>query len=248
MDKKYFQTEDKLIIPEVNEAQMREVDRIAVEDFGLGILQMMENAGRNLAEFIMEKIGPPTDKSIVILAGSGGNGGGGICCARPLHNHGYAVKIFLTKNVEDLTGAARTQLDILIQSGITPSLKSDAEEEIKKCDFVIDALIGYSLKGAPRGMVQELIQLTNLHSNQVFSLDIPSGIDSSNGETHGEFIRADATMTLALPKPGNHHAGAGEIYLADIGIPPEVYKPLDIHFSPLFKEKYRIKLNRTTEK
>ncbi len=244
VNKKYFETEDKIIIPEVNEVQMREVDRIAVEEFGLGIYQMMENAGRNLAELCIEIIGPPTNKAVVILAGTGGNGGGGLCCARHLHNHGYKVKIFLGKEIEEIGRAAREQLEILIQSGIMPCVFAEAEKEIKNGALIIDALIGYSLKGAPKGRIQELIKFANLHADKVISLDIPSGIDSSTGEAFGDFIEAGHTLTLALPKPGLHHAASGEIYVADIGIPPQVYQPLDIHFSPFFKEAYRIKINR----
>lgn len=240
----HFETENGIQIPMVDEDQMREVDRIAVEDFGLGILQMMENAGRNLAQLTMELIGPPADAPVVILAGSGGNGGGGICCARHLHNRGYPIQIFLSKETDQLKGAARTQLNIMIQSGIRPMPLDQAEINIRQADIVIDALIGYSLRGAPTGIVSHLISLTNQYAKNILSLDIPSGIHSSNAVTPGEFIKADHTMSLALPKPGLYHPAVGEIYLADIGIPPEVYKPLGIQFEPFFKDSYWIKLNR----
>ena len=79
-----FRTEDGIVVPSVSVDQMQEVDRIAVEEFGLGILQMMENAGRNLAENVIDLIGE-TGGDVAILAGGGGNGGGGLCCARHLH-------------------------------------------------------------------------------------------------------------------------------------------------------------------
>ncbi len=240
----HFETEDSDIIPEVDEDQMREVDRIAMEDFGLGILQMMENAGRNLAQLTMNLIGPPRKETVVILAGSGGNGGGGLCCARHLHNHGYPVKIFLSKDAEELIGAAKTQLNILMKSGIMPMSYENAEEEIPKAKIVIDALIGYSLISAPRGKIKELISLANIHAKQILSLDIPSGIHSSTGETFGEYIKADRTLSLALPKPGLQNNAAGELYLGDIGIPPEVYRPLRIKLDNLFKDNYWIKISR----
>ena len=79
-----FLTKNDQIIPHLSESQMREVDRIAVEDYNLGILQMMENAGRNLAIFISRQLGNIDSSNVLIFIGSGGNGGGGLCAARHL--------------------------------------------------------------------------------------------------------------------------------------------------------------------
>ena len=221
---------------------MREVDRIAVEDFGLGILQMMENAGRNLALTAIEML--DGRKKIAIFAGSGGNGGGGLCAARHLHNRGFAINLFLSKPPEDLKGAAAHQFNILKSSGVNALNPQKAVDFIEGSDLIIDALIGYSLKGSPRGQIQTYIDQINLSGKPVLSLDIPSGIDSSDGHTPGKFIQASQTMTLALPKPGLANPAAGELLLADIGIPLQVYHPLDIRFEPFFGGKYRIKINR----
>ncbi|MFQ5922743.1 MAG: NAD(P)H-hydrate epimerase, partial [Anaerolineales bacterium] len=111
-EKVAFVTEGGKVLPALTEDQMREVDRIAVEDFGLGVLQMMENAGRNLALHAIENVGDP-NAEIVILAGSGGNGGGGISCARHLRNRGYRVRLLLTKDPSELRGSAAAQFHIV---------------------------------------------------------------------------------------------------------------------------------------
>lgn len=239
-----FVTKDGLTVPYVSEDQMREIDRIAVEEYGLGILQMMENAGRNLALTAMEMV-PNSRSSITILAGSGGNGGGGICCARHLHNHGYNINLFLTKNPADLNGSANSQLNILKHTGYQPSDNSTAEETVRTADLVIDALIGYSLKGSLLGQTSEFVAITNKHAKKTLSLDMPTGIDSTTGDTPGLFVETDLTLTLAMPKPGLLNPSAGDIYLADIGIPPEVYRSLGIVFDPFFGNNYRIPLKRS---
>ena len=244
MNDKLFQTLDKTPIPSVTEAEMREVDRIAVEDFGLGILQMMENAGRNLALACIEMLGDGAHE-ITILAGTGGNGGGGISCARHLHNHGQVVNLVLTKETSELGRAAAAQMNILQHAGIRPINLSQADIVIEKADIVVDALIGYSLSGAPRSRTAELIEVANEKAKRVLSLDIPSGMDSTTGEVPGVVIRSERTMTLALPKTGLVNPEAGEIVLADIGIPEAVYHPLDISFNAFWGKEYRIELERT---
>ena len=243
MKKPIFYTEGGIHVPSVDKVQMREVDRIVVDEYGLEILQMMENAGRNLALTAIDML-PTSTSSIVILAGSGGNGGGGICCTRHLHNHGYNINLILSKEESELQGAAKSQLLVIKKSGFQVSPISSAEDLIQNADLVIDALIGYSLSGAPRGNVAELIRLTNLHAQEILSLDIPSGIDSSTGETPGIYIKAKRTLTLALPKPGLNNPAAGDIYLADIGIPPEVYRSIGISLGSIFTDQYRISLKR----
>jgi NAD(P)H-hydrate epimerase len=242
MNNVQFTNENGLKIPSVDEKQMREVDRIAVEDFGLGILHMMENAGRNLAKNIIDLTQNNTGKVISVVAGSGGNGGGGLCSARHLHNHGYQINLMLTKAPEDLTGAAGIQFKILQKSGISPIALEDVITEIRKSDIVIDAIIGYSLKGAPQGIYAEYINLINQHAKRVLSLDLPSGVNASTGATPGVFISAERTLTLALPKQGLKNPAAGEIFLADIGIPPEVYSQIGIELPPIFTDSYCYRL------
>ncbi|MFQ5615565.1 MAG: NAD(P)H-hydrate epimerase, partial [Anaerolineales bacterium] len=235
-----FYTQSGTPIPVVTEDQMREIDRIAMEDFGLGVLQMMENAGRNLALNVIDMVGAPTGK-VAILAGVGGNGGGGICCARHLHNRGFQVLLVLTKDANAYRGSAGHQLNILQAAGLHPVSEGLAETVVREADLVVDAIIGYSLKGAPRGRSAELIEICNQHAREALSLDIPSGVNATTGETPGLFVRPTRTLTLALPKTGLLHV-PGDLYLADIGIPPEVYHPLGIHFEPFFGGRYWIRM------
>jgi NAD(P)H-hydrate epimerase len=227
-------------IPSVTEDEMREVDRIAVHDFQLGILQMMENAGRNLASHIIDEFAGTTGK-ITILAGSGGNGGGGLCCARHLHNRGFSVQLLLTRAAEALEGAAGAQFAILSSAGIIAAGLEDSERLISEATVVVDALIGYSLQGAPRGNTALLIEASNRWAKNVVALDIPSGVDATTGESPGVSIRADRTVTLALPKRGLDPSKY-DIYLTDIGIPPEVYIQLGITLDPIFAEHFLVKL------
>jgi NAD(P)H-hydrate epimerase len=243
-----FLTEEGIPVPAVTAKQMREVDRIAVEEFGLGILQMMENAGRNLAGNVMDMLGRVSGE-VTVLAGAGGNGGGGLCCARHLHNRGFSVSLVLDREPSALRGAAAHQFRILEAAGLRPVQASGVDEVIRRAGVVVDALIGYGLRGAPRGRPAELIELCNTlrvrreSASQVLSLDVPSGLNATTGETPGTVVRPDRTLTLALPKTGLHRV-TGELYLADIGIPPEVYQPLGLTFEPVFQERFWVSLQR----
>jgi NAD(P)H-hydrate epimerase len=219
---------------------MREVDRVAVEVFGLGILQMMENAGRNLALNALDMLGRARGW-VAVLAGAGGNGGGGLCCARHLHNHGVEVRVVLSKAADELRGAARGQLDILRAAGLEPVAAQHAVEAVAQADLTVDALVGYSLSGAPRGRVSELIEVCNHHSARTLSLDVPSGLDATSGRAPGLVVRPERTLTLALPKTGLLHA-PGALYLGDIGIPPAVYVSLGLSFAPFFGDRYWLEL------
>lgn len=244
-----FWTTSGIAIPAVTATQMREVDRIAAEEFGLGVLQMMENAGRNLAGNVMEMLAG-SFAEVTVLAGAGGNGGGGLCAARHLHNRGYQVNLILDREASALGDAAANQLRILQAAGLHPVPSSGAEEALRRAEVVVDALIGYSLHGAPRGRSAELIELCNtlrLQSEQakrVLSLDIPSGLNAATGETPGVVVHPHRTLTLALPKTGLASI-PGELYVADIGIPPEVYRPLGLSFEPFFQGRYWIRVVST---
>jgi len=238
-----FRTEDGAIVPAITAEQMREVDRIAVEEFGLGILQMMENAGRNLAQNVQDML-DGVEGEVAILAGSGGNGGGGLCCARHLHNRDFRVWVMLDREEALLKGAARNQLQILQAAGVQPVDPSRAREVLRRSQVVVDALIGYSLRGAPRGRAAEVIDLCNEYAVQVLSLDLPSGLDATTGEAPGVVVRPDRTLTLALPKTGLHRV-PGELYLADIGIPPEVFQRIGVSVESPFGRRSWVRLEKT---
>jgi len=227
-------------IPYLTADQMAEVDRLMVEEYGIHLIQMMENAGRQLAQLASNRFldGDAVGKQVVLLAGSGGNGGGVMVCARHLHNWGAEVAVVLSKAVRDLVGTIKHQGEILQRMGV----EIGAIEEIKvkpQWDLIVDGIIGYSLQGAPRGGAAEMIRWANGQKSPILALDLPSGLNATTGEVLEPTIRAAATMTLALPKEGLRRAGkdvVGELYLADIGLPPELYtlSPLNMDTGPLF--------------
>jgi NAD(P)H-hydrate epimerase len=245
MSNPLFWTEKGVPVPAVTADQMREVDRIAVEDLGLGILQMMENAGRNLAANVVNMLGNARGE-VTVLVGAGGNGGGGLCCARHLHNRGFEINLVLDRETSALRGAAADQLRILEATGLRPVGDLQAGEAVRRADVVVDTLIGYSLRGAPRGRAAELIDLCNREAAQVLSLDVPSGLNATTGEAPGLVLRPSRTLTLALPKTGlvSIH---GDLFLADIGIPPEVYEPLGLFLGPFFGDQYWIRITSKKE-
>ena len=200
----------------ITEADMIEVDRIMIDDLRIELIQMMENAGRCLAELIRSIASPDR---VVVAAGSGGNGGGGLVAARHLANAGVDVRVVTTRAGVDMAQVPAHQLDILERMGI------ERVASIEGADVVIDSVIGYSLRGAPSGASERLISEITTAGATVISLDTPSGLDVTGGIAPGEVVRADATLTLALPKQGLRHAGAdivGDLYLADISVPPSV--------------------------
>jgi NAD(P)H-hydrate epimerase len=198
----------------ITEADMIEVDRVMIEDLHIELLQMMENAGRNLARLVLDLAAPTR---VAVAAGSGGNGGGGLVAARHLANAGVDVTVTMTRRGDELSPVPAHQFEILRRMGIP------TEPELGEADVVIDALIGYSLRGAPSGRSAALIDAVNAHSARVVSLDTPSGLDVTTGATPGAAVRADATLTLALPKIGMRGTDVvGALYLADISVPRSV--------------------------
>ena len=223
-------------IPSVTATQMRDIDRIAEEEFHLGLLQMMENAGRNLAQLALQRFAP---SSCVVLAGNGRNGGGGFAAARHLLNRGADVHVVLATKADDLSPAAAKQLDILRH------IDAPIETEPTEADLVIDALIGYGLTGAPHGRVAELIRWSEVPGSPVLSLDTPSGLDVTTGDAFEPCVSATATMTLALPKRGLLSAPqfVGELWLADISIPHTAYERIGLHVQELFARDTLVQLD-----
>lgn len=236
-------------IPYLSTDQMIEVDRAMVDDFCIALIQMMENAGRNLAHLARTRFlgGDPRGRRVVVLCGTGGNGGGGLVCARRLHNWGASVTVVTTRLFEAYRGVPAHQLEIVRRLQMVAASES-VPSQFEAADLVIDAMIGYSLRGAPAGPTAELIRWTQGQSAPVLSLDVPSGIDAATGMVYDPAVRATATMTLALPKTGldspSVRDGIGELYLADISVPPELYErpPLNLQIGPLFATEDVIRL------
>ncbi len=236
-------------VPHLSTAQMIEVDRAMIEDYHIELIQMMENAGRNLAHLARIRFldGDTRDRQVLVLAGTGGNGGGALVAARRLHNWGARVDVVTTRGDEAFTPVPGHQLDILRRMGVAVRT-ADEGSHPGVPDLVIDGIIGYSLKGAPRGSAAMLIRLANGSAAPTLALDTPSGMDAGTGAVYDPVIRAAATLTLALPKGGIHTPGTeaytGELYLADISVPPELYGSLSLGLSvfPLFSKSEILRL------
>ncbi len=232
---------DAIEIPYLTTEQMVEVDRAMIEDYRIELIQMMENAGRNLAHLARSRFfdGDPRGRHVVVLAGTGGNGGGALVCARRLHNWGAKLQVFVTADDSRFTPVPGHQLEILRRMKV-PVGQVNALADLREVDLVVDGVIGYSLKGAPHGSAAEVIRWAKEQAAPVLALDAPSGVDTTTGTVFDPAIRATATMTLALPKQGLRTAGVGaqvgELYLADISVPPELYAEaaLGLEVGPLF--------------
>ncbi len=241
MPLRYF-TDTGIEVPAVTTEQMIEVDRVTIEDTGPNLLQMMENTGRNLAQQAIVSLGETWRRAnIVVLAGNGGNGGGGICAARHLANRGAQVRLCLVS--PDRLGAAGRWQRHIYQA--TPgrevpihSLTSSNEP----VDIILDALIGDSLREAPRGNALGLIKWADGAGTPILAQDIPSGVNATTGETPGEYINARWTLTLALAKTGLLPEHTGHLVLADIGIPPGAYawETLKLPYTPPFEERFLV--------
>lgn len=219
---------------------MIEIDRIAMEETGPNLFQMMENARRNLSELTIETLGKKwKSQKIIVLAGTGGNGGSGICAARHLANHGADVKVCVT-DTNKLKEVTAYQLHIL--KSTNAKIISIDELQNENPDLIIDAIIGYSLTGEPKGKTLELINWASQQLGIKLSLDVPSGVNSTTGEVAIHHIKPDLTMTLALPKTGLLPSITGELFLADIGIPAKVYEKLSFIYQSPFGDNYFVKL------
>lgn len=237
-------------VPYLSAEQMVEVDRAMVEDLGIELIQMMENAGRNLAHLARARFlgGDPRGRQVVVMTGTGGNGGGALVCARRLHNWGARVKVFATRPDEYFVPVSLHQLRILRRMRVEVEVSRVTGGELV-ADLIVDGVIGYSLKGSPGGAAVELIRWANAQDSPVLALDVPSGVDATSGIACDPAVEATATMTLALPKEGLRVPGArahvGELYLADIGVPPSLYAEpaLGLQVGSIFTESDIVRLS-----
>jgi NAD(P)H-hydrate epimerase len=240
MNRQCFFTDTNKEVPALTTSQMQEVDRVAMQETGPNLFQMMENAGRNLAEMALECLGTDWQQArVVVLAGTGGNGGGGITAARHLANRGARVELCLAvpDKLSDVTAWQRKVFQSTSGKEVgLPDLDADPVH------LILDALIGYGLQSAPQGIFAKLIHWANSTKASIISLDVPSGLDSTTGATPGEFIRPSWTMTLALPKSGLARPEAGELILADIGIPEETYRRVGVTYVSPFGNRFRVPL------
>jgi hydroxyethylthiazole kinase-like uncharacterized protein yjeF len=231
-------------VPTATAAQMAEADRIASTDLGIPLEALMENAAHQVAVATRAFAGDIAGKHVVALAGAGNNGGDALAALRHLRGWGATVEAVVAAPRERLRPLAGLQHDILTRIGVrcvdsSAIGEGAAAEGLSAADVILDGLLGYSAKGAPRGAVATLIRLANGSRRPIVSVDLPSGLDPDSGVALGVAVRANVTVTLVLPKPGLIAEVArpfvGDLLLADIGMPGAAFPHLAIETSVLFR-------------
>lgn len=224
----------------VSPSTMRQMDKIAIEEFKIPGVILMENAGIKVAQAVKNmwkaaKNG--VSRKVVFFCGKGNNGGDGFVAARHLVNMGFEASVFIIADPDSITGDAAINLEIIKNLDIAIKvIKEEADlgeaKDLAKGAFVlVDAIFGTGLKGQVRGIAKSVIEIINQLEIPVISVDIPSGICGSTGKVLGAAVKAHQTVTLALPKTGLLlYPGAeyvGELITADISMPTKLVKSID---------------------
>ena len=218
--------------------QIRELDRRAIEDYGIPGMVLMENAGRGTADAACGMLGNPAKKHVLILCGKGNNGGDGYVTARHLYNRGARVELVLAcppMQIHPETDAG-INLAIVQKMGL-PLHVADAEAGSleaaamsKQADLIVDALLGTGLSSEVREPYLSLIRLINAADKPVLSVDLPSGLDADTGNVLRATVRATMTATFVLRKQGfelaQGPAHVGEVTIVDIGVPLELIEEI----------------------
>ena len=226
-----------------NVSEMRELDRTAIEEFGIKDELLMENAGQ-AAYFVLSKEFGIRDKRFVVFCGIGNNGGDGFVIARKIHSDQGRVTVFVLGDRTKFRGAAKTNLDIVSKLPIeVREIKSieSVREDVSGSDAVVDAIFGTGLARDVEGLYRDIIELVNQSGKFVLSVDIPSGVNGDTGKIMGVAINADSTVTFGLPKIGNMlfpgYDLCGKLYVTHISFPPAIYD----------KASIKVEINRPVE-
>jgi NAD(P)H-hydrate epimerase len=207
---------------------MQLMDQRAIGEFGVPGLTLMENAGRACADAILESYGKGAGKRALIVAGKGNNGGDGFVIARLLRERGWDAQVLLLAASDTVTGDAAANLARLAAGSVTCAPEGPAPHAglFHGPDLIVDALLGTGVKSEVAGSYGEAIGMINAAGVPVVAVDIPSGVDAANGRVLGRGVRADLTVSFALPKLGNilfPGAGlCGRLVVAEIGMPEAV--------------------------
>jgi NAD(P)H-hydrate epimerase len=212
-----------MIIKAVTSSEMREIDRISIEEIGIPASILMNNAGKSAAEFIEKNF---KDKPVTIFCGTGNNGGDGFTAVYYLFNKGIISVIYLSGNKNKLSETSKIFMNLCEKMNI-PIHEINNENissiKIPEGSIIIDAVLGTGFEGVPKGIPSEFIRKINQSGNTVVSIDIPSGLSSDGDAPVGEFVHADYTITIGLPKISlvtyPCKAYCGEIIIEDIGFP-----------------------------
>jgi NAD(P)H-hydrate epimerase len=230
---------------------MREADRQTIDDLGLPSIVLMENAGRQVVAALEANYEDLLNQRIAVLCGRGSNGGDGFVVARTLAQRGVDVSVFVLGSVSAVTGDARLNLDILGRLGVDAVEVTDEQvwdlhsSEVGACGLVIDAIVGTGLKPPLAGLLETVVADLNTLDVPVVSIDLPSGLSADTPHVVGHAVQAAMTVTLASPKiplvlpPAEDHAG--DVVIADIGIPPGIIEGLPgLHLELVTPEQLRL--------
>ena len=229
-------------------SQMREADRRTIDDLGIPSIVLMENAGRAVAEALHNAFDDLTERRIAILCGRGNNGGDGFVVARTLAERRLDVVVYLLGEAADVGGDAKRNLDILGRLGHPLVELPDGPawelhgSEVIRCDLLVDAVFGTGLDRPLDGMLETVAADINASDLPVVAIDLPSGLSADSHQPIGATIRADLTVTLTAPKlplvldPGADEAG--ELVIADIGIPAAVIDDLSGPWTGLITDRH----------
>lgn len=214
-------------------SQVRDVDRRAIEEYGLPGVVLMENAGRGAVDFLC-RLG--CSGPVVICAGKGNNGGDGFVMARHLAIRGIAAQVVLCCEANQLHGDAAINYKVLQRAGLAGiELGTEVTCErlaplLSTADWIVDALLGTGAQGMVREPYVTAIDAINQAGRKVFAVDLPSGMDCDTGDPYGVCIQATATATFVARKAGFNTDWArtltGQVEVIDIGIPPRLLKDI----------------------
>ncbi len=219
----------------VTSEQMRRIDRETIDNVGIPGPELMENAGRGIAErlagFIIDT---EASEKVSIFCGKGNNGGDGFVVGRYLDRAGARVTIYFIGPIDNLSLDARLNFDRAAGTGIELSEIADIDHlpDRLETDWIIDAVFGTGFSGSPRGLAAQVIEYINRQSQSVIAVDLPSGLDADHGRHEGAVVEADYTFTLALPKYGLYVSPgrelAGRVETVPIGVPEDVIHRFDL--------------------
>ena len=211
-------------------AQVRQFDKIAIDQFGIESLVLMENAARGATDVLCECA---AGNSAVILCGPGNNGGDGLVMARHLHLRGWKTKVLLLANSEKLSPDSTANLRILSKTGVPileAALLDDAglENELTDFDWTIDAMLGTGASPPLREPFARLAEIANRTECKRMAVDISSGLDCDSDLVNGAVFAAHLTATFVALKPvmltDTGKTYCGETRIVDIGAPPEIFE------------------------
>ena len=200
--------------------QIRRVDQIAINEWGIPGIVLMENAGRGVADVMCEQ---GMDGPVVIACAKGNNGGDGFVIARHLHLRGHEVTVVMACEPSELSGDAAWNYEFLRRTSVPIRPLGD---QINDAAWLVDALLGTGAKGAPRSPITEFIRAMNRANGKRLAVDVPSGLDARSGEPSPETFCADLTCTFVAEKEGFANPAAapflGQVHTLDIGLPWEL--------------------------